>query len=72
MLNKITSKLAALKNDESGASAIEYAVMAALLVVIIVFGISLLGVDKDEDTGIGSAFSTIAEKLESGTAPTTP
>tara|TARA_R110000772_G_scaffold131761_7_gene240123 strand:+ start:54644 stop:54844 length:201 start_codon:yes stop_codon:yes gene_type:complete len=64
MLNKITSKLAALKNDDSGASAIEYAVMAALLVVIIVFGIGLLGDGSSESTGIGSAFSTIGDKLE--------
>jgi Flp pilus assembly pilin Flp len=65
MLNKITSKLAALKNDESGASAIEYAVMAALLVVIIVFGIGLLGTGEDASTkGIDGAFKGIACKLE--------
>ena len=65
MLNKITSKLAALKNDESGASAIEYAVMAALLVVIIVFGISLLGSGTSgSTTGIDGAFKTIGCKLE--------
>tara|TARA_R110002167_G_scaffold129449_10_gene312432 strand:+ start:3897 stop:4100 length:204 start_codon:yes stop_codon:yes gene_type:complete len=66
MLNKITSKLAALKNDDSGASAIEYAVMAALLVVIIVFGISLLG-SNNESAGIGTAFGKIGDKLESAT-----
>ncbi|MBB5187345.1 Flp pilus assembly pilin Flp [Zhongshania antarctica] len=68
MLNKITSKLAALKNDESGASAIEYAVMAALLVVIIVFGISLLGAG-DENAGIGKALGNIGDKLEATATP---
>ncbi|WP_320838058.1 Flp family type IVb pilin [Zhongshania sp.] len=63
MLNKITSKLAALKNDESGASAIEYAVMAALLVVIIVFGLGLLG-DGTTSTGMGKAFNDIKTTLE--------
>tara|TARA_R110002050_G_scaffold86477_1_gene183825 strand:+ start:396 stop:605 length:210 start_codon:yes stop_codon:yes gene_type:complete len=63
MLNKIMSKLNNLKNDESGASAIEYAIMAALLVVIIVFGISLLGAD-DETAGIGKAMGNIGDKLE--------
>ena len=64
MLNKITSKLTNLKNDESGASAIEYAVMAALLVVIIVFGISLLGDGSSTTAGIGKAFNDIKTNLE--------
>ena len=63
MLNKITSKLMNLKNDESGASAIEYAVMAALLVVIIVFGIGLLGSGSDSGKGIDQAFKDIADTL---------
>ncbi len=63
MLNKITTKLTNLKNDESGASAIEYAVMAALLVVIIVFGIGLLG-SGNESAGIGKALGNIGDKLE--------
>ena len=64
MLNKITSKLNTLKKDESGASAIEYAVMAALLVVIIVFGIGLLGSGSSATKGIDGAFTGIACKLE--------
>jgi pilus assembly protein Flp/PilA len=63
MLNKIMSKLNNFKKDESGASAIEYAVMAALLVVIIVFGIGLLGNGTDSGKGIDEAFSNIAETL---------
>ena len=66
MLNKIMSKLNNFKNDESGASAIEYAVMAAFLVIIIVFGISLRG-DKDNTTaGLGGAFNNIKTELEKG------
>lgn len=69
MLNKIMSKLNNFKNDESGASAIEYAVMAALLVVIIVFGVSLLGSGTDDENGIGGAFNNIAETLVPATTP---
>lgn len=64
MLNKITSTLRKLNKDESGASAIEYAVMAALLVVIIVFGVSLLGSGSSTTAGIGKAFTDIATQLE--------
>ena len=67
MLNKIMCKLNSFKNDESGASAIEYAVMAALLVVIIVFGIGLLGNGTDSGNGIDEAFSNIATTLEGTT-----
>lgn len=64
MLNKIMCKLNNFKKDESGASAIEYAVMAALLVVIIVFGISLLGSgESGSTTGIDGAFTNIANTL---------
>ncbi|WP_339674710.1 hypothetical protein [uncultured Zhongshania sp.] len=45
MLNKITSKLRNFKNDENGASAIEYAVMAAILVGVIVIALGLLNFD---------------------------
>ncbi|MBQ0794693.1 hypothetical protein [Zhongshania sp.] len=45
MLNKITSKLRNFKNDENGASAIEYAVMAAILVGVIVIALTILDFD---------------------------
>jgi|TARA_R110001592_G_C12837705_1_gene720614 Flp pilus assembly pilin Flp len=64
MLNKITHQLARLKNDNSGASAIEYAIMAALLVVVIVFGVSLLGSGSSTTAGLGAAFSDISDTLE--------
>ena len=63
MFSKFTSKLMKLKNDERGASAIEYAVMAAILVVIIVFGVGLLGGDGNTTTGIGKAFNTISSSM---------
>ena len=66
MLNKIMSKLNNFKNDESGASAIEYAVMAALLVIIIVFGISLLGDKGNTTQGLGGVFNNIKTELEKG------
>ncbi|GAA4088248.1 Flp family type IVb pilin [Zhongshania borealis] len=63
MLNKIISKLNNFKKDESGASAIEYAVMAAILVGVIVIGVGLLGDGSDADGGIGQSFNTIADKM---------
>ena len=42
--------------------------MAALLVVIIVFGISLLGAG-DENAGIGKALGNIGDKLEATATP---
>lgn len=70
MLNKIMCKLNNFKKDESGASAIEYAVMAALLVVIIVFGVNLLGSGTSESKGIGNALGKIGDKLEATTLTT--
>lgn len=64
MLSKITHQLARLKKDNSGASAIEYAIMAALLVVVIVFGVSLLGSGSSTTAGLGAAFSDISDSLE--------
>lgn len=63
MLNKIMCKLNNFKKDESGASAIEYAVMAAILVGVIVLGVALLGTGASDDGGIGQSFNTIATKM---------
>jgi hypothetical protein len=38
--------------------------MAALLVVVIVFGVSLLGSGSSTTAGIGAAFSDISDTLE--------
>ena len=44
-------------NDESGATAIEYGLIAALMAVIIIAGIGAIG------TQLGDKFTTIAEKI---------
>ncbi|MBD2858481.1 Flp family type IVb pilin [Spongiibacter sp. KMU-158] len=62
-MKTILNKLTALKNDERGASAIEYAVMAAILVVVIAFAISLLGAKDDTTKGMGKSFNDIATKM---------
>lgn len=55
MLNKIMCKLNNFKKDESGASAIEYAVMAALLVGVLVAAILLLD--------FGSMFTNVTDTV---------
>lgn len=45
MLNKLAVKWAQFKHDERGASAIEYAVMAAVLIGLIIAGIAFLDLD---------------------------
>lgn len=67
MLNKIMSKLNNFKNDESGASAIEYAVMAAVLVVVVLAAVYFLGTGSDGATGTGGlkgSFSNITDKID--------
>lgn len=64
MKNFITSQLVKFKNDERGASAIEYAVMAAILVAVIVFAVSLIGTPSDSTVGMGKAFNDIKTELE--------
>ena len=50
--------IARLLKDEEGASAIEYALIAALIAVAIIAGVETLG------EGLGSAFTSIAETLQ--------
>ncbi|MHA6685096.1 Flp family type IVb pilin [Mesorhizobium sp. A556] len=52
-------------NDESGATAIEYGLIAALIALAIMFGAGALG------NSIGGKFNTIAGKLDTagGTTP---
>lgn len=67
MLNKIMSKLNNFKNDESGASAIEYAVMAAVLVVVILAAIYILGTgstDGSGTAGLKGSFDNITDKID--------
>lgn len=46
------------KNDESGATAIEYGLIAALIGLAIVVGAGALG------TGLGNQFNSIAERVK--------
>lgn len=55
MLNKLAIKWAMFKQDENGASAIEYAVMAAILVGVIVIALAFLD--------FGTAFTGINAEL---------
>ncbi len=49
----------ALLRDESGATAIEYGLIAALISVVIIGAVTLVG------TNLSGTFSTIASKLSS-------
>jgi len=44
--------------DESGATAIEYGLIAALIAVVIIGGVSAVG------TGLSSTFDTVSTKLK--------
>lgn len=67
-MKHLMNKLAALKSDEHGASAIEYAVMTAILVVMIAAAIALLGTGAADDGGMGESFNNIKETM----VPPTP
>jgi pilus assembly protein Flp/PilA len=55
LFKTITAKFAV--NDESGVTAIEYGLIAALISVVIVTAVTLIG------TNLSSTFNTIAGKL---------
>ncbi len=59
MLTKI-SRLLRMKKDEDGATAIEYALIAALIGVVIIGSVSLLG------TQVSNTFNTIANAMVFG------
>ena len=52
--------------DESGATAIEYGILASLIGLVIVTGATLLG------DGLNAMFSDIASKLPGAKAPPAP
>lgn len=64
MLNNVMTKLKAFAKDEKGATAIEYAVMAALLIVVISAAIFFL------QGGLSDAFSTISSSVSDATVTT--
>lgn len=61
MLNKLAVKWAIFKNDENGASAIEYAVMAAILIGLIALALGFLDLD-----GIFTTITTDINAAEAG------
>lgn len=63
MLKQIRNTVKKFHKDESGASAIEYAVMAGLLVVLIVAAVSFLG-SSDGTDGITKSFDDMADKMQ--------
>ena len=57
MVAKLLAGIRRFRSDESGATAIEYGLIAALIAVVIIFGVSQLG------TKINAVFSLIASKM---------
>ena len=66
MLKNLVTKMKSLVKDESGATAIEYAVIAAILIAILVVGVNLIGTgaaDGTGTTGMTGAFQNISDEL---------
>jgi|SaaInl4_150m_RNA_FD_contig_31_300405_length_285_multi_4_in_0_out_0_1 pilus assembly protein Flp/PilA len=57
MKNKIFQFANKLRNDQKGATAIEYGLIAALIAVVIIAGVTLLGTD------VGNTFNEVANSL---------
>jgi len=57
MSSTLLLKLAALRGDRRAVTAIEYALIAALIAVVIIGAVTSLG------TGVSSTFSTVAGEL---------
>ena len=60
-MNKFTKALVSFINDESGPTAVEYAVMLALIIVVCITAITALG------TNANNTFSYVGDKI-GGTA----
>lgn len=65
-MTSFTHFLVRLAKDESGAPAIEYALMAALVALAAAAGMSTLG------TGISTFFGNIGTELSTATVPNVP
>ena len=55
--NGMLSKFRAIRSDQRGVTALEYALIAALVAVVIIGGVSLLG------TNVSKVFSTVASTI---------
>lgn len=62
----MTKLLNRFMNDESGATAIEYGLIAALIALAIMVGAGALG------TALNDQFNAIATAVETGAAPAAP
>ena len=58
MLAKLTEMIAAMRDEERGASMVEYALLVVLIAIIAIVAITLAGEE------ISSTFSDIASSLE--------
>ena len=58
--------LARFMNDESGATAIEYGLIAALIAVVIITAVQTVG------TGVSATFTAVADQLPTPVAPPAP
>jgi len=66
LFSSLRNKLLRFTKDESGASAIEYAVIAGLIIAVAAGAISTLGTDVQE------VFSGVSTTLDNATTGTTP
>jgi pilus assembly protein Flp/PilA len=57
MLRNLFVRFAMIRSDERGATAIEYALIAALIAVAAIVGMELVG------TEVGATFNNVANKL---------
>ncbi|MDH4991074.1 Flp family type IVb pilin [Aquamicrobium lusatiense] len=62
----MTKLFARFAKDESGATAIEYGLIAALIAVGIIGAATTLG------TNISTTFETVSDRLETANTPATP
>ena len=63
---EMTKLLSRFYKDESGATAIEYGLIATLIAVAIIAGASFIG------TQLNAKFSAIGSTIQTGKAPATP
>ncbi|MFJ6269919.1 Flp family type IVb pilin [Pseudarthrobacter oxydans] len=63
MLSLYTNLMIRLRNEEKGATAVEYGIMVALIAVVIIVAVSTLGGTLD------GLFDTVDTKIKTPTAP---
>ena len=60
ILTFVQSRLATLKSDERGATAVEYGLMVALIAVVIIAAVTLIG------TRLNGIFESVRDALPAG------